>query len=178
MRRKVERFLVIIILIALAMPNIAYAQPIPEQTTPYGPRVADLRNKENILKNLQEIKKIRSNLTVIDMTSNSTAEELKSIDANLTYYIQQLHIINTNLEKHESTYIDSFSDVFFSEQISFIADSYIISLRYQQNLVRSVGNNIEEAKRLFYSSYLIPVYHYLTLGDEMIAYIETYFTFA
>ncbi|WP_271808768.1 hypothetical protein [Clostridium beijerinckii] len=66
--------------------------------------------------------------------------------------------------------------MFFSEQISFIAQSFIISLRHQQNLIRALQGNEEEAKRLFYSSYLIPAYYYLTLGDEMTAYIDNYFT--
>lgn len=156
------------------MSNIAYGE-VGVKPEPYGPKVTDLRNKEDILNNFRQIKTIRSNLTIIDIKSNSTQEQLKATDTSIQNYIQQIENIKGNLQKHKNTYGDSFSDVFFSEQIAFVADSYIISLRNQQVLVRSIGNNIEEAEKLFYSSYIIPVYYYLTLGDQMTAYIEVYF---
>ncbi|NRT69927.1 hypothetical protein [Clostridium beijerinckii] len=43
-------------------------------------------------------------------------------------------------------------------------------------MIRALQGTEEESKRLFYSSYLIPVYYYLTLGDQMTAYIDNYFT--
>lgn len=174
MHIKVRRLILLILLLTLAMSNIAYAE-IRVKPEPYGPRVTELRNKEDILNNFQQIKTIRSNLTIIDIRSNSTLEQLKSTDASIQNYIQQIENIRGNLQKHISTYGDSFPDVFFSEQISFVADSYIISLRNQQVLVRAIENNIDEAKKLFYSSYMIPVYYYLTLGDQMTAYIDVYF---
>lgn len=174
MRVKVKRLMLFILLIILTTSNIAYAE-IRVKPEPYGPRVTDLKNKEDILNNFRQIKTIRSNLTVIDIKSNSTIEQLKSTDASIQNYIQQIENIRGNLDKHIITYRDSFPDVFFSEQIAFVADSYIISLRNQQVLVRAIENNIDEAKKLFYSSYMIPVYYYLTLGDQMTAYIDVYF---
>jgi len=175
MSRKVSRLIIFVILITLTMTNIAYAQPTTNRVSPYGPKVEDLKNKEDIIKNLQDIKRIRANLTVMNITESSTPEELKSIDKDLEYYIEQFNTIRKNLDNHKLTYKDSFSDVFFSDQILFIADSFIISLRQQQNLVRGLEKNKDEAKKLFYSSYLIPVYYYFTLGDNMTSYIETYF---
>ena len=175
MPRKVSRLILLVILITLTMTNIAYAQPTTNRVSPYGPKVEDLKNKEDIIKTLQDIKRIRANLTVMNITESSTPEELKSIDKDLEYYIEQFNTIRKNLDNHKLTYKDSFSDVFFSDQILFIADSFIISLRQQQNLVRGLEKNKDEAKKLFYSSYLIPVYYYFTLGDNMTSYIETYF---
>jgi len=175
MSRKVSRLIIFVILITLTMTNIAYAQPTTNRVSPYGPKVEDLKNKEDIIKTLQDIKRIRANLTVMNITESSTPEELKSIDKDLEYYIEQFNTIRKNLDNHKLTYKDSFSDVFFSDQILFIADSFIISLRQQQNLVRGLEKNKDEAKKLFYSSYLIPVYYYFTLGDNMTSYIETYF---
>lgn len=175
MPRKVRRLILLVILITLTMTNIAYAQPITNQNTPYGPKVEDLKDKENIAKNLQEIKRIRANLTIIDITESSTAEQLKSIDKDLDYYIEQFNLVRKNLENHKLLYKDSFPDIFFSEQILFVADSFIISIRQQQNLARALETNKVEAKKLFYSNYLIPIYYYLTLGDQMVSYIETYF---
>lgn len=170
MQRKVRRVIMFVILITLALSNIAYAQ-----NAPYGPKVEDLKGKENIIQNLDQMKKLRSNLTIIGISENSSEEELKNTDKDLENFIQQLNIIRKNLENHRNTYKDSFPDIFFSEQISFVADSYIISLRLQQNLIRALEGNNAESKKLFYSNYLIPVYYYLTLGDQMVAYIDTYF---
>lgn len=175
MPRKVSYLIILVILITLTITNIVYAQPIKNQELPYGPKVEELQDKEDIIKNFQEIKRIRGNLTVIKIRESSTPEELKTIYKELESYIQQFNTIKRNLDNHKLSYKDSFSDLFFADQISFVADSYIISLRQQQNLVRQLENNREEAKNLFYSSYLIPVYYYLNLGDQMIAYIEIYF---
>lgn len=175
MQRKVRCLILLVILISLTMTNIAYAQPIANQNVPYGPKVEELKGKEDIVKNLQEMKRIRANLTVMNISENSTTEQLKSIDKDLDYYIDQFNTVRKNLENHKLSYKDSFPDIFFSEQILFVADSFIISIRQQQNLVRALETNKAEAKKLFYSNYLIPVYYYLTLGDQMISYIENYF---
>ena len=175
MQRKIGRIIILVILIVLTIANIAYAQPQTKQNAPYGPKVEDLKNKEDIIQNLQQIERIRSNLIVIDIAESSTVEQLKNTDKNLENYIEQFNTIRKNLENHKNVYKDSFPDVFFSEQISFVADSYIISIREQQNVIRALENNKDEAKKLFYSNYLIPVYYYLTLGDQMVSYVETYF---
>lgn len=175
MRRKIRRLIMLIIVIAITMTNIAYAQPITNQNTPYGPKVEDLKGKESIIQNLQQIKKIRANLLIVDIAESSTDEQLRSTDKNLDNYIEQLNIIRRNLENHRNVYKDSFPDIFFSEQISFIADSYIISIRQQQNLIRALESNRIESNKLFYSNYLIPIYYYLTLGDQMVSYIDSYF---
>ncbi|WP_291651110.1 hypothetical protein [Clostridium sp.] len=177
MQKKIGRIIIYAIILTLTMSNIAYAQP-PEQIAPiapYGPKVEDLKNKEELVRSLREIETIRKNLSAININADSTPEDLKSINQDLEYYIQQFETIEKNLQNHKVSYKDSFSDVFFSEQILFVAGSFVISIRQQQNLIRELESNREEAKKLFYSSYLIPVYYYLTLGDNMIAYIETYF---
>lgn len=175
MKRKMKRLVALVIIIILTSTNISYAQPT-NPTAPYGLEIQNLKNKEGILKGLEDIKRIRGNLTVININENSTIEELKEVDKDIDFYIQQLETIKKNLESHKLSYKDSFPDVFFSEQILLIANSFIISLRQQQNLIRSLETNKAEARKLFYSSYLIPVYYYLTLGDQMVAYIDTYFT--
>jgi predicted nucleic acid-binding Zn-ribbon protein len=134
-----------------------------------------LKNKEEIVRNLRDIERIRKNLSAVNISADSTPDDLEAINKDLEYYIQQFEVIEKNLQNYKVSYKDSFSDVFFSEQILFVAESFVISIRQQQNLIRELGINREEAKKLFYSSYLIPVYYYLTLGDNMIAYIETYF---
>jgi len=175
MPRKVSFLISLVILISLAFTQIVYAQPTTGLNAPYGPRVNDLKNKADIVENLQKIEKLRANLTVVNINGNSTQEQLKSINKDLDYYIEQFNEIDKNLEKHIITYKESFPDVFFADEISFVAKSYIISIREQQNLIRALQDNNEGAKQLFYSDYLIPVYFYLNLADNMVSYIEAYF---
>ncbi|WP_242982099.1 MULTISPECIES: hypothetical protein [unclassified Clostridium] len=155
------------------MSNITYAQ-IPTKPTPYGPRISDLQNKEDILSSLEQIKTIRANLVVINVKSDTPIEQLKTIDTNLQRDIDQLRVIRGNLVNHADKYANSISDVFFAEQIVIIANCYIVSLKHQQLLIRSLENNVGDASTLFYSTYMIPIYYYLTLGDEQIAYTQTY----
>lgn len=173
MTRKVIRLIIFVILITLSISNISYAQP-SNRPQPFGPRVSDLQNKEDILNSLEQIKAIRANLTVIDIRTTTPHEQLKSIDVDLQRYIDQLRIIRGNLVNHADKYANSISDVFFSEQIVIIANCYIVSLKHQQLLIRSLEDNIEEASMLFYSTYMIPIYYYITLGDQLVAYTQTY----
>lgn len=175
MRKKIRHLILVVILITLTITNISYAQPIPIQSSPHGPKVEELKGKEAIIKNFEDIKRIRTNLIIIDISGDSTDKQLDDIYKSLDGYIDQFNNIRKSLEDHKLLYKNSFPDIFFSEQISFIADSYIISLRQQQNLIKVLKSNREEAKNLFYSNYLIPVYYYLTLGDNMSSYIDTYF---
>lgn len=182
MRKRVERVIIFFILIMMTMTNISYAhtnisyeQAKTSTMQPYGPKVEDLKSKDVIVKNLQDIKRIRGNLTSVNITENSTPESLKDTYKFLDYYMQEFNEIKKSLDTNITAHKDSFSDVFFSEQILFIAESYIISLRQQQNLINALQEQRVEAKKLFYSSYLIPIYYYLTLGDQMTAYIDTYF---
>lgn len=69
---------------------------------------------------------------------------------------------------------NSISDVFFAEQIIIIVNCYIVSIKNQQLLIRALENNVAEASTLFYSTYMVPIYYYLTLGDEQIAYTQTF----
>lgn len=175
MKRKISYLLLSMIFMMLAMNNIVYAKSISVETMPYGPKIEDLKGKDEIIKNLENIKRIRANLIVVAIKENSTNEELQALNKDLESYLNEINKSKRNLEQHKITYKYSFPDVFFAEEISFIAESYIISIRQQQNLIRQLQLNQEEAKKLFYSGYLIPVYYYLTLGDQMVTYIETYF---
>ena len=175
MKRKISCLLLSVIFMMLAMNNIVYAKSISVETMPYGPKIEDLKGKDEIIKNLENIKRIRANLIVVAIKENSTNEELQALNKDLESYLNEINKSKRNLEQHKITYKDSFPDVFFAEEVSFIAESYIISIRQQQNLIRQLQLNQEEAKKLFYSRYLIPVYYYLTLGDQMVTYIETYF---
>jgi hypothetical protein len=175
MPRKVIRLIIFVILITVFMSNIAYAQTSIKPQS-YGPKITDLQNKEDIINSLEQIRAIRANLIIIDVKANTPPEQLKNIDADLQRYIDQLRIIRGNLVNHADKYANSISDVFFAEQIVIIANCYIVSLKHQQLLIRSLGSDDQEASTLFYSTYMIPIYYYITLGDEQVAYTQTYIT--
>ena len=153
MKKRIERLIIFCMLITITIPNIAYAKTNmryeQEKTNivePYGPKIEDLKSNE-----------------------------LKDVYNRLDFYIQEFIEIKKNLDNNIKTYTNSFSDKFFSEQVLFIAESYIVSLRQQQNLIIALQEKKVDAKKLVYSSYLIPIYHYITLGDQMTAYVDTYF---
>ncbi|EHJ00336.1 hypothetical protein CDLVIII_3783 [Clostridium sp. DL-VIII] len=177
MPQKLKRLILLTIFITLIIPNIAYAE-VPLKTVPFNVKVTDLKNKEDILNNLEQIKTIRKNLTTIDIRASSSQEQLQTADEHLRNYIQQMESIIAKLKNHINTYTGSLSDEFFSEQVILIARGYIISLRYQQLLVGELQRNTPEAKELSYSSYLITIYFNMTRSDQMIAYIDTYLTYS
>jgi hypothetical protein len=171
----IKRLILLTIIITLTISNIAYAQA-PTQSVPIGPRVEDLKNKEEIINSLEQIRAIREDLTVIDIREDSTSDELSSTYSNIQTYLQQFREIESRLEQHKATYADSIPDLYFSELIISIADNYIISLKAQQILIRALQSNVDEAKKLFYSNYMARSYYYITSGDNTVANISTYFT--
>ena len=51
MQKKISRLIIFLILITLTMTNVAYAQPTTRQNTPDGPKVEDLKDKDDIIQN-------------------------------------------------------------------------------------------------------------------------------
>lgn len=165
--------LMIIILVSIFM--VPFSSEIVHAQARYYPEMEKLQGKEQLMKELNELKRIRENMSTINITADLNTEHLNRTNQYIDTYLIQLNSVRRDLENHRNIYKDSFSDLFFSEQIQFIADSYIISLRQQQNLIKQLYKNNAEAKRLFESDYLTPAYYYITLGDQMYAYIVDYF---
>lgn len=175
MVKKIRNFIIFFLLIMISLTNISFAMVNTNVEKPYGPIVEELKSKKVITENFQEIKRIRANLVAINITAETSAEELKTIFKDIEFYIQEINTVKRNLDNNRIQFKDSFPDAFFSEQILFIGESYLLCLRQQQNLILALQQKKTDAKKLFYSSYLIPVYFYLNLGDQMTAYIDTYF---
>ena len=165
--------LIIIVLVSIFM--VPFSCEFTYAQERYYPIVENLKGKEQLTKELDELKRIRKNMSTINITADLSTEGLNRTNQYINTYLTELNSVRNRLEKHRVTYKDSFSDLYFSEQIQFIADSYIISLRQQQNLLKQLQANNAEAKRLFESDYLTPAYYYITLGDQMYSYIVGYF---
>lgn len=178
MPKKLSRSIAAIILIMLTVSSTVYAEPQRQETIPYGPRILNLKGKDEILRNLQQVKVTRTSLININITERTTDEELDDINRQLELYLSQLYVVRNNLEKLRVAYKDSIPDVLFIERIYFIANCFIISITSQQDLVEALRIDKANAVRLIYSYYLIPVYYYMTLGDQVIAYIERYIVIA
>lgn len=173
--KKLSRSIAAIILIMLTITSTVYAEPQRQQKVPYGPRVVNLRGKDEILRIFQQIKSLRSGLININITESTTEEDLDEIYRQLEIFLAQFDVIKNNIERYKITYRDSFEDIFFAERLNFIIDSFRLSIIGQLNLIRGLKTDRVTAVRLFHSHYLIPTYYYLIVGDHVVAYIETYF---
>lgn len=174
MKKSIIIFAIFLFILFFTTPSI----PVYSQTLiashPYGPEISDLKKKDDILQSINQINKIRASLSVVNININSSAEDLKKINDNLERYIEHLRTIRNDLVRHSDIYKDSISDVFFSEQVIAISDCYIISIKHQQLLIKELQNNPADAAKLVYSTYMAPIYYYITQGDQLIAYTETF----
>ncbi|TQO56601.1 hypothetical protein [Paraclostridium bifermentans] len=167
----IKKLLIIVLVSIFISPfssNITFAQDR------YYPKVENLQGKEQLITELEELKRIRENMSTINIKSDLDSDGLQRANQYIIAYLTELNSVRNDLENHRVNYKNSFADIYFSEQIQFIADSYIISLRQQQNLLRQLGKNNSDAKKLFESDYLTLTYYYVTLGDQMYSYIVEY----
>lgn len=167
----IKKLLIIVLVSIFISPfssNITFAQDR------YYPKVENLQGKEQLITELEELKRIRENMSTINIKSDLDSDGLQRENQYIIAYLTELNSVRNDLENHRVNYKNSFADIYFSEQIQFIADSYIISLRQQQNLLRQLGKNNSDAKKLFEFDYLTPTYYYVTLGDQMYSYIVEY----
>ncbi|EQK43149.1 hypothetical protein C672_2093 [[Clostridium] bifermentans ATCC 638] len=169
MIKKLLIVVLISIFIAPFFSNTTFAQDR------YYPKVENLQGKEQLITELEELKRIRENMSTINIKADLDSEGLNNANKYISAYLTELTSVRNDLETHRIRYKDSFADLYFSEQIQFIADSYVISLRQQQNLIKQLEKNNSDAEKLFESDYLTPAYYYITLGDQMYSYIVEYF---
>lgn len=178
MKKTLNILVTIIVIAGLLFQNIAYAQENIAQNeylSIIGPKIENLKGKNDLIRYYNDLKRIRGNLGSISMNSNSTEEELNQINATLEFYKQEITNIDRELESHKEYYKDSLDDVYTAEMFQVITDNYLLSIMSQQILIREMNKNTIDSRNLFYSEYLIPVYYYLTSADQMIAYIDLYF---
>lgn len=177
MKKKIVSLFVSIFIIFMCIPNITYAIPIETNPIPLGPKVKDLQGSSEITNYFQNLKRMRANFITIDIKSDSSPEELNRISNVLDTYIEYFKQLISDLDAYSLKYQDSALDVTLANQISFISNSYIMSLNEQKNLINALLTNETDSKNLFYSNRLVPVYYFLTLGDQILTYIDTYYTF-
>ncbi|RDY23163.1 hypothetical protein CHF27_009440 [Romboutsia maritimum] len=139
------------------------------------PSLKNVKGYNELKKNLDEIKRIRKNIYTIDINTTDTEPKLKSTKERLNYHLLELKAVKNNLTKFKGVYSNSKDDILFAEQLSFIACSYELSLNQQLNLVEDLISEKTEANKLFFSDNIAHIYYYITLGDQMISYIDSYY---
>lgn len=134
----------------------------------------ELKGKEDLIKYFNEIKRIRSNMNTIDINAETAKQKSDSIKKQIAFYSAELKTILNLLARHKSVYKDSTADIFVANQIEIIAFILDSSLLQQSLLVDRLAKG--ENTELFFSEYLVSIYYYLNIADEMISYLERFYS--
>lgn len=172
MKRKFILMTLLLISLFITNSSINFAQ---ESTSSVPTMLQNLKGKDELKGYINEIKSVRSNINTINITSSTTKEEAAEIKKQITYYLSQLSSINTSVKNFETRYSDSQPDLLFANQIKILIEVYEMSLNQQLSLLDAVIENSFESSKLFYSDYLVYIYYYLNLGDQMLSYINTFY---
>lgn len=131
-----------------------------------------LKGKDELIKNFNDIKRIRNNINTISINSQTAKDKLQSIQKQINSYSSELKSILNSLSKHKATYKDSVADIFIANQLEIIAFILDSSLQQQLLLLDTVISGNTESTDLFFSEYLVSIYYYISVADEMLHYME------
>lgn len=170
--------IIAVIVFASSTSTICTAQDVKFSSNKYAyvpPTLQNLKAKNEFIKNFQEIKRVRENLFTINMNVYTAKQNSQKLSQEINFYIREFKNIQRNLEEIKTQNSNSKVDVIFAEQLQFTIASYILSLQEQLNLLDLLVNEDIDAANLFYSDYLGHIYYYVTLGDQMVAYVDLYY---
>lgn len=139
------------------------------------PMLKNLQGKDELVSFLNEAKRIRSNISTININTVNAKDNATEIQKQINFYLTEISGLEKSLSDFDKKYANSQPDLLFSEQIEALLNSYKMSLNQQLSLLNALVNNEFDASKLFYSEYLTYIYYYLNLGDQMIAYINTFY---
>ncbi len=170
-----KKFIVIILLLISFITTNNYACFAEQANSSVPKMLQDIKGKDELTGYINKIESIRANISTIDISPATAKEKPDEIKKQINLYLSELSAIQNSLKNFDKKYSDSQSDLLFSQQISIIVNVYNMSLNQQLTLLNALIDNEYEASKLFYSDYLIYIYYYLNLGDQMIAYINTFY---
>lgn len=139
--------------------------------------VQGLQDKEALANIFREIKMIRDNMRTIDINTQTIKEKSAILKPQITSYMNQLQGVSNNLERHKRIYKDSQSDIFVADQLQILSSVYQALLRNQLILIDGLLKDDPESSKLVFSDYLYTIYYYMTLGDQMLNYINENYGF-
>lgn len=172
MKRKFILMTLLLISFIITNSSISFAQ---ESTSSVPIILQNIKGKDELKGYINKIESIRKNMNTINISSSTTKENVPEIKKQITFYLSELSSINDSLQNFEKRYSDSQPDLIFANQIKILIEVYQMSLNQQLSLLDGIIDNSFESSRLFYSDYLAYIYYYLSLGDEMISYVNEFY---
>ena len=168
-----KKLICIFIAMVILMPTIT---PMSYALSPFysSSNLSDIKDKDNLVKNLIEIQRIRDNLSTLNINSNSSNNDLIEASRSINLYISELSRIRNNFEDHINRNKDSEADVFIANASIYITQCYILGLGETKFLI----NNLKDGKTskiiIFYSQENSIMYQYFMNGDLQLACFESF----
>ena len=136
--------------------------------------LSDIKDKDNLVKNLIEIQRIRDNLSTLNINSNSSNNDLIEASRSINLYISELSRIRNNFEDHINRNKDSEADVFIANASIYITQCYILGLGETKFLINNLKDGKTSKINIFYSQENSIMYQYFMNGDLQLACFESF----
>ena len=168
-----KKLICIFIAMVILMPTIT---PMSYALSPFysSSNLSDIKDKDNLVKNLIEIQRIRDNLSTLNINSNSSNNDLIEASRSINLYISELSRIRNNFEDHINRNKDSEADVFIANASIYITQCYILGLGETKFLINNLKDGKTSKINIFYSQENSIMYQYFMNGDLQLACFESF----
>ena len=168
-----KKLICIFIAMVILMPTIT---PMSYALSPFysSSNLSDIKDKDNLVKNLIEIQRIRDNLSTLNINSNSSNNDLIEASRSINLYISELSRIRNNFEDHINRNKDSEADVFIANASIYITQCYILGLGETKFLINNLKDGKTSKINIFYSQENSIMYEYFMNGDLQLACFESF----
>ncbi|MGL5313915.1 MAG: hypothetical protein ACRC92_11775 [Peptostreptococcaceae bacterium] len=126
----------------------------------------------------ENLKRVRENMNTINISESTVELKAGELLRQINFYSNELSSIRNRLESNKVQYRNSPADVFLASRIDIVVYSYEITLQQQESLIIAVGKGDIDIDKVFLSEYINNIYYYLSLGDNMIAYLDSLYSFS
>ena len=168
-----KKLICIFIAMVILMPTIT---PMSYALSPFysSSNLSDIKDKDNLVKNLIEIQRIRDNLSTLNIKSNRSNNDLIEASRSINLYISELSRIRNNFEDHINRNKDSEADVFIANASIYITQCYILGLGETKFLINNLKDGKTSKINIFYSQENSIMYQYFMNGDLQLACFESF----
>lgn len=168
-----KKLICIFIAMVILMPTIT---PMSYALSPFysSSNLSDIKDKDNLVKNLIEIQRIRDNLSTLNINSNSSNNDLIEASRSINLYVSELSRIRNNFEDHINRNKDSEADVFIANASIYITQCYILGLGETKFLINNLKDGKTSKINIFYSQENSIMYQYFMNGDLQLACFESF----
>ena len=144
-----KKLICIFIAMVILMPTIT---PMSYALSPFysSSNLSDIKDKDNLVKNLIEIQRIRDNLSTLNINSNSSNNDLIEASRSINLYISEL------------------------SRIRYITQCYILGLGETKFLINNLKDGKTSKINIFYSQENSIMYQYFMNGDLQLACFESF----